>query len=486
MMRDAAITFAIRPAMLLRAFGSMGMILAVLTLAPMAVALLDGEYAMAWRYGVVILVMTGLTLLGRRVRVSLQDIQTNEVFALAVLLFLGAPLLMAFPMAGVGVPYVDAFFEALSGATTTGLSTIPTLQDAPRPFLFSRAWMQWYGGLGIVVVSLALLTPPGGVAKRLAAVEDVGDDLWGGAKAYARRVVIAYGAITVAAIAALLLCGVGLFESLTLSLAAVSTGGFAPTDASLAALSAPGQWAVIAACVAGAAPLILYMPPYRTSRVRRLMRLEVVTMLGLAVLGAVAMTVCLRAFEDFGWSQALTVGPVMAFSAQTTAGFSSVELAPMHDATQAALLPGMLIGGCVGSTGGGVKVLRVLLFLGLLHTFLARINMPRRAVRPPRFLGEIIDSRAIQNALVLIMLYLLTALGSWMAFLAYGYPPMESLFDVCSAVGTVGLSAGVVDASLPTPLKLVLCLDMLMGRLEVLAVLVLLNPSSWLGRRATP
>lgn len=83
----------------------------------------------------------------------------------------------------------------------------------------------------------------------------------------------------------------------------------------------------------------------------------------------------------------------------------------------------------------------------------------------------------------MIVLYFTIMLLSWGAFLAYGYDPLDSAFDVVSAVGTVGLSSGIVGGSLPALLKLVLCADMLMGRLEILAVLVLINPSSWVGRR---
>jgi trk system potassium uptake protein TrkH len=98
-------------------------------------------------------------------------VQTNEGMVLVALMFLFTPLVMSYPLMGSGLGFLDAFFEAISGVTTTGLSTKATLVGAPATFLFSRAWMQWYGGLGIVVLSLALVTQPGLVAKGLAAAQ---------------------------------------------------------------------------------------------------------------------------------------------------------------------------------------------------------------------------------------------------------------------------------------------------------------------------
>ncbi|TVM15036.1 TrkH family potassium uptake protein [Oceanidesulfovibrio indonesiensis] len=486
MSKDTALSFAIRPQLLLKSFGDMGPVLIALTIVPAAVSVGFAHYAIAMRYGVVILFLLGLTLLARRTRASLKSMQTNEVFALVALLFILVPLLMTYPMMHTGISFLDACFEALSGATTTGLSTLPSVNDMPGPFLFARAWMQWYGGLGIVAFSLALVVQPGGIAKRLSTAEDPGDDLWGGTKAYARRVLGVYLALSAVGVLALLLSGASLFDSVVFAMAAVSTGGYAPYDSSLAATGLPTQLVTVAVCVLGAAPFILFAPAYRKSRGSRIMRVEAMTLAAMCVLGVAIVSLCLRYLDSMDWGAVLKHAPVLAFSAQSTAGFANMDLAPLHAATKAVLLPAMLVGGCVGSTGGGVKILRLLIFVGLLRTFLARVNMPPHAVRPPRLLGVELDENVIRNALLLTVLYVLTVSGSWIAFLAYGYPPLESLFDVVSAVGTVGLSAGVVSNDLPAFLKLVLCLDMLLGRVEIIAILVLLNPSSWIGRRAHP
>jgi trk system potassium uptake protein TrkH len=115
---------------------------------------------------------------------------------LVTLMFLFTPLVMSYPMMGSGLSFLDAFFEAVSGVTTTGLSTKATLIGAPATFLFARAWMQWYGGLGIMVFSLALVMQPDLVAKSLTVTEAEGDDLVGGTRAHARQVLNVYSLLT--------------------------------------------------------------------------------------------------------------------------------------------------------------------------------------------------------------------------------------------------------------------------------------------------
>ena len=131
-------------------------------------------------------------------------VQTNKGMVLVALMFFFTPLVMSCPMMGSGLGFFDAFFEAVSGVTTFGLSTKATLVGAPPAFLFARAWMQWYEGLGIVVLSLALVIQPGLVAKGLAVTEDESDDLVGSIRAHARRVLIVYSVLT----------GVGIIDSL--------------------------------------------------------------------------------------------------------------------------------------------------------------------------------------------------------------------------------------------------------------------------------
>jgi len=174
-------------------------------------------------------------------------------------------------MMGSGLSFPDALFEAVSAATTTGLSTEKRPEGMPQVFLFARTWMQWYGGLGIVVFSLALLFRPGTAAKRIAFTEDMAEDLVGGTKAHAHRVLVVYTILTGAGILLLWVEGVGFFNGLLYTMASVSTGGFAPHATSLAALEGPVvHFSVILICLAGAVPLSFYSRLYKGGRFGRL------------------------------------------------------------------------------------------------------------------------------------------------------------------------------------------------------------------------
>jgi trk system potassium uptake protein TrkH len=143
----------------------------------------------------------------------------------------------------------------------------------------------------------------------------------------------------------------------------------------------------------------------------------------------------------------------------------------------------MLAGGGVGSTAGCIKLLRVLILLSLIRRLVMRSRLLDHAVAPMKLLGRNWSDEALLGMLLLVLLHLLVVGLSWLAFLPYGYDPLDALFEVVSATGTVGLSTGITTASLPLPLQLTLIADMLLGRLEILALLVFLAPGTWLGRR---
>jgi trk system potassium uptake protein len=191
-------------------FGQLCLVLAALTLVPLVMSVIFGDTPTSLRYGIVI---GGLAALGAglaRLRAP-SRVQANEGMVMVALMFLFTPLVMSYPMMGSGLGFLDALFEAISGVTTTGLSTKATLVGSPQTFLFARAWMQWYGGLGVVVLSLALIMQPGLVAKGLAVTEAETDDLVGGTRAYARRALIVYGVLTALGIIGALWGGVGVF-----------------------------------------------------------------------------------------------------------------------------------------------------------------------------------------------------------------------------------------------------------------------------------
>ena len=474
--------YAVRFRVVFKYFGQLCLALAALTLAPLMMSVIFGDTSISLRYGIAIVGIAALGAGLARLRAP-SSVQANEGMVLVALMFLFTPLVMSYPMMSSGLGFLDALFEAISGVTTTGLSTKATLVDAPQTFLFARAWMQWYGGLGVVVLSLALIMQPGLVAKGLAVTEAESDDLVGGTRAHAQRALVVYGVLTALGIIGSLSVGIGFFDAVLYTFAAVSTGGFAPHDGSLATFGWPAQVWITLLCLAGAIPLAFY---YRMLKEKRrvavdFLQLRAVVFASLVV--SLAVGAAMRLSAGLAWPQVLHHAPLLAFSAQTTAGFSSMPCGQLDAGSKLVLIFSMLVGGGAGSTAGGFKLLRLLIAASVFRLILLRTCLPRHAVIEPRLAGRRLQDEEIHAALLLILLFVAVVALSWLPFVAMGYSPLDSLFEVVSATGTVGLSVGLTSATLPPLLKGILCVDMLMGRLEIMAWLVMLYPGTWFGRR---
>jgi len=485
MMRKSqtALSYAVQPAVVIRLLGQILLILAVLALAPLLVSLLFGEYQFSQRYAIVIVFSLLLALPTRYVRTR-EQIQANEALVIVALAFLLAPLLMLYPMSSAGIPLIDAVFEAVSAVTTTGLSTLAAVEDKPRTFLFARAWAQWYGGLGIVVFSIALLMRNQLAARRLTATTGSDSLVVTTAGVYARRMLLVYVALTAGGFCALLLLTGSVFDSLLHALAAISTGGFSPFADSLAAYPAwSARFAVLLIALLGAVPLPLYYLARHEGWRHLFFDVEVRALLALVLVAAGALTLCLHYSAGMDWAASAGHGLLQSLSAQSTAGFSSLDIAALDDTSKIVLILSMFVGGGAGSTAGGIKLLRLLIALRLLQLLLLRSTQPAHAVAHLELEGRVVANEDIQNALLLILLFAAVIVLSWLAFVLCGYPALDSLFEVVSATGTVGLSTGIASAALEPGLKLLLCVDMLLGRIEIIALLVVLYHRTWFGRR---
>jgi trk system potassium uptake protein TrkH len=306
--------YAVRPRVIFKYFGQLCLVLAVLAMVPLVMSLIFGENYITVRYAIVVGALTALGLGTARLRAP-SGMQANEGMVLVALIFLFGPLTMCYPMMSSGLSFLDALFEAISGVTTTGLSTMATLVGAPATFLFGRAWMQWYGGLGIIVFSLAFVIQPGLLAKNLAVTETETDDLVGGTRAYARQVLKMYGALTALGIIGSLTVGVGFFDAVLYTFAAVSTGSFAPHDGSLATLGWPAQAWITLLCLAGAVPLMFYYGMLKKKRRVGVEFLQVQAIVVASLVVSLAVGAAMHLSAGMPWSQVVHHAPLLAISA---------------------------------------------------------------------------------------------------------------------------------------------------------------------------
>lgn len=435
-------------------------IFALALLPPIAVALIDGRPAMGIRLTVAALAAAGIGWWGGRHRPP--DIALREALVTTALAYPLWSLLAAVAyMPGAGV--LSAWFETLSGITTTGLTVLesPDLAYAER---FLRSYLQWVGGAGIVVVGLVILARLGGAALRLYDSERGRDTIVGNVSTTTRLVLRVYLSLTAVLWLAYALAGATPADALLAVLATVSTGGFAPWDGGMAA----APTAVVAVGVVGMLAGATTFTSFRTPR--HLVRDYHVR--ALLVVAAAAGLLALAA------ERVIDLGPVFdAVSSVTTTGYDTSSPAGWAPARQLLAVTLMMIGGTAGSTAGGIKLWRVRSGLRLVRRWIVRRLAPREAVLPsPESESGRLDVSDLA-AFLAVYAGMLVMGGMVLAFA--GMPVSDAMFGSASALGTVGLWSGGAIALLPAYAQVALMVLMWAGRLEILAVLIVLLPATW-------
>ncbi len=411
----------------------------------------------------------------------------------AFALFGSLPFLLA-DVTGVENP-ADAYFEAMSGFSTTGSTTIQQLEWQPKSILLWRAMTQWLGGMGIIVLSLAILPflrvggmqlfeaeVPGPTLDRLSPrIQDTARVLWG-----------VYMIFTAAE--ALLLWGGGmsLFESVCHALTTMATGGFSTRDASVAAYGTYTHMIVLVFMFLAGVNASLHYHALR-GHVRRYWSSEEFRFyLAVIVTATLVITLLLAQDPDIPGNLAIKLrdAAFQTVSLLTTTGYATADFERWPAMAQYILLALMFMGGCAGSTAGSIKVVRLLLLIK--HAFLQlSVLIHPREVRSLKLDHKPVSREVIQSVLGFFALFMTVFLvGSViMAGLlpanADGSPDLLTAgTSVISALGNVGPGLGTVGptetyTAIPALGKLVLALCMLVGRLEVFTVLVLFFPSFW-------
>ncbi|WP_051961747.1 TrkH family potassium uptake protein [Methylobacter sp. BBA5.1] len=481
--RASLLMYAIRGPVILKYAAQLILVQAGLVAVPALVALLYQEYGLSLRFAMVAVALAALSRPFVRWPAP-AHIQVNEALTVTVIAFLVGAVSLVYPFMGAGLPFLDALFEAVSGITTTGLTTLSEVEDKPKGFLFARSWMQWYGGLGFVVLVIALLMGVQPANRRLLGQELERENAIMDIHSHARQVTQVYLILTLIPMALLYLMGVDGLTAVVHVLSAVSTGGFSNFNDSLAGLnSLPAEFVVSLVVVSGAISLPLYYRFYRHGLSRSMELDETLGLMACLFFAGVMLILSMHIKEGMDWDIAALQGAMLAMSAQTTTGFSSLDITRLDAVAKVVMIVAMATGGAVGSTAGGLKILRVLILLKLMHYAVQKPAMPDHSVLKPRLAGKTIAAEEINGVLTLLGWGLALMVGSWLPFVAMGYHPLDSLFEVVSALATTGLSSGITRADLQPALKLILCFDMLAGRLEIVALLVFLYPKTWFGRR---
>lgn len=417
------------------------------------------------------------------------DLSVREGFAVVTFGWTLFALFGALPFVFSGsIPsYLDAFFETMSGFTTTGSTILIDIEAMPPSLLLWRSLTQWLGGMGIIVLSLAILPMlgvggmqlfkaevPGPTADRLKPrIQDTAKLLWG-----------VYVLLTSAEVLLLMTGGMSFFDGINHAFTTMATGGFSTRNASVAAYdSAYIDWVITSFMFLAGVNFSLHYLALRGKISDFIHNEEFIFYTGLIMVGTILVVLLNMGGTYPSLLDNLRFSTFQVVSIMTTTGFGTADYELWPVLCQYLLIFSMFIGGCAGSTGGGMKVARILLLIKHAHVQVFRLIHPR-AVRLVKFGGRPVDKEVMQSILGFFALYLGVFVAASFIMAGVGMDLPSAGAAVIATLSNIGPglgSVGPVDnfAHVPAAGKLVLAFCMLLGRLELFTVLVLVFPSFW-------
>ena len=399
--------------------------------------------------------------------------------------------LLPFWISGSIPSFTDAFFETISGFTTTGASILNNIEELSRSMLFWRSLTHWIGGLGIIVMSLALLPVFGVSGSQLFAAESAGptkDKIHPKISETAKRLFLIYFTLTVTETVLLKLGGMSWFDAVCHAFGTIATGGFSTKQDSIGYWdSAYIHYVIATFMILSGVNLSLYYFGFKNKFKKILTNEELRYYLIFLFLFTIIVTVSLFDFSTSFSFEKMEIAFREAFfnvtAVMTTTGFATTDYMNWKTFTWILLLIAMITGASAGSTSGAVKMVRIVVVVKYCYYEFKRIIHPN-AVVPVRYNGHLVGEDVITKILAFVILYLITiAFGVFVLSLS-GMPFQESIGGLITCLGGVGPGLGAVGpagnfSEIPEFSKWFLSFIMLLGRLELFTVLVLFTPAFW-------
>jgi trk system potassium uptake protein TrkH len=475
--------------------GTLLLFLAATMALPLGLALFYREPgATAFFTSALITGAVGLTL---RARGEEGDISLRQAMAVVTGSWTAIAVLGGLPFwLGKALPtYIDGVFEAMAGVTTTGSTVFTAVEGVPHSYLFWRSFLQWIGGMGFIVLALAVLPKlsiggrdlfeaevPGPVAERLRPrIRQTAAVLWG-----------LYAGLTCIQAILLLAGGMSAFEAVAHALSTMATGGFSTRNLSVESFnSIYFEIVMLIFMVISGANFTLHYNALRTGTLRHYWRsIEFRAYLALLAASTIIITADLWGTVVSSFFQAARLAAFQAVSVMTTTGFSSSDFSVWPPLAQLVLLLLIFMGGMSGSTSGGIKVVRIILVVKHIVREALRLIHPR-AVRYITLDDKAVDEPIVSSALAFVLAYMTLFAAGTMALTAMGYDLVSSFTAVASHLSNIGPGLAMVGphhnyAFLSGGAKILLTFLMLVGRLEIYSVLVLMLPQMWRRRTSEP
>ena len=469
--------------------GLLVVILGAMMVFPFLIDLYDGrgEWPVFLESGLICILSGGLLALSCGNSVQ-QGLSIRQTFLLTTLVWAALPLFGAIPlMLGASeLSFTDAFFEAMSGLTTTGSTVISGLDDLPRGILLWRGILQWLGGIGIIVVAMVFLPElrVGGMQIFRSEAFDTMGKILPRAQAIAKQISLIYLALTCLCLTVYMVLGMGWFDALVHALTTMSTGGFSNFDASFGTFSGPAEYAASVFMILAALPFVRYVqlingqgrPILADSQIRAFLG----TILVLIIITASVLVYVFPHHPEQAFREAL----FNITSIISGTGYASVDYMEWGSFLIMVFFFIGLIGGCAGSTACSVKIFRYQILFASIRVQIQRIRSPN-GIFIPRFNGRPVGPDVLSSVISFFMFFVVTlGIVAW-ALALTGLDFITALSGAATAVANVGPGLGDIIgpagnfSTLNDPAKWILSGAMLIGRLELLAVYAILTIRFW-------
>jgi trk system potassium uptake protein TrkH len=437
---------------------------------------------------ITLFVGVGLVLTNRLDRF---EFRIHEAFVLTTLSWVAIAAFAALPLAfsTLDLSLTDAFFEAMSGITTTGSTVIVGLDRAPPGLLLWRALLQWLGGIGIIVMAIAVLPVlrVGGMQLFRMESSEAGEKVLPRTAQIATGIGVIYLLLTAICATALWFSGMTGFEAVAHAMTTIATGGFSTSDASVGHFDSALIDAIVTSfMILGGLPFVLYLQAVRGNPGRLFRDSQVLWFVSIAGAGVLVMTLWLFVREGEPAFRALRYAAFNTVSMMTGTGYSTTAFDLWGGFAIAALFFLMVVGGCAGSTTCGIKIFRFQVIYATARTQMARLVQPHGvfiAYYNRRPITEEVASSVMGFFFLFALSFSLLALGLGLLGLDF----LTSMSGAATAIANVGPGLGPIIgpggnfSALPDAAKWLLSFGMLLGRLELYTVLVLFAPSFWRG-----
>jgi len=475
---------------ILRILGILLMIFSITMLPPMLISMHDEDNTwMAFAAGFAITLVTGFMLWIPVHRVR-QDLRTRDGFLVTVLFWAVLGLFGALPLMLADNPhlsFVDALFESLSGLTTTGATVMTGIDQLPESILWYRQQLQWLGGMGIIVLAVAILPMLGIGGMQLYRAETPGpvkdSKLTPRITETAKALWYIYLSLTVLCALGYWAAGMTLFDAVGHSFSTVAIGGFSTHDASIGYFDSELiEGIAIFFMVISGINFSLHFFAWKHRSLKHYFldpefRFYLTVLTAIIALSFVALTIT-NTYEP---GDSLRKSAFMVVSIATTTGFATADFAHWPTMLPFLLFVAAFAGGCAGSTGGGMKVIRILLILKQGYREIQRLVHPN-AVIPVKLGNTPISDRVLEAVWGFFSVYMIVFVVMLITLLATGLDQVTAWSAVGATLNNLGPGLGDVSAhygDINDTAKWVLCFAMLLGRLEVFTLLVLFTPIFW-------